>query len=744
MKRKHSSSVFLPHGACNASSSVRESGKGGVRRTVIFHRFCRKGYAAFASLHREVCIGVLAISMLSSVNLPKVKAAQPTSSTSSDSISVASDEELSEVIVAGSLSPLTALQSARIVGVINRQQIESAAVQTINDLLKLAVGVDVRQRGGFGIQTDISIDGGTFDQITLLLNGVNITSPHTGHLSADFPVSLSDIERIEILEGAASRVYGASAFGGAINVVTKRADSPPALPVREGANTNDRRFSVEGGVMGGMYGTVGADAHVSFQSSLVSAPSLTGRAGGESVRSDGATQNSDFQRGNVFFRSELDANDFRVEAQAGFSFKSYGANTFYSAAYPNQYERNRRTIISLAAETKGRIHLRPEVYWHRLIDNFELIRGTTTGENFHRTDVHGARVTADLRWIAGRTAVGAEVREEGIYSTSLGQPITSTAHHIAGEGDLFYTRHDARTNLSLNAEHTLLLPHFTASVGVLANMNTRFDDHLRFYPGIDLAYTLSSTWRLFASYNQGFRLPTFTDLYYKSPTHEGNHGMRAEESHSFQIGVKGSFNISARPWSLHTWRTFQFFNFSTKLFYHRGTDLIDWVMYSPDDVFHSANFDLDNMGFQATASLQLSQLFNNPDAVLQRLQAGYTYLYQNRRDDTYIYKSNYAMEYLRHKLVCSLDLRIVSHLFASWTLRWQNRMGSYILYENAQSTGQLVPYDPYATLDLRLRWTARHYELWADATNLLNHRYYDLGNIPQPGIVVLAGVRVRL
>ena len=730
--------------------------------------------------------------MLSSVNLPKVEAAQPTSSTSSDSISVASDEELSEVIVAGTLSPLTALQSARIVGVINRQQIESAAVQTVNDLLKLAVGVDVRQRGGFGIQTDISIDGGTFDQITLLLNGVNITSPHTGHLSADFPISLSDIERIEILEGAASRVYGASAFGGAINVVTKKTDSPPALPidsppnlpdkegtdsppalpVREGANTNDRRFSVEGGVMGGMYGTVGADAHISFwkkiSDSKVSAPSLTGRAGGESapslsgraggesvpslsgrlggefVRSDGATQNSDFQRGNVFFRSELDANDFRVEAQAGFSFKSYGANTFYSAAYPNQYERNRHTIISLAAETKGRIHLRPEVYWHRLIDNFELIRGTTTGENFHRTDVHGARVTADLRWIAGRTAFGAEVREEGIYSTSLGQPITSTAHHIAGEGDLFYTRHDARTNLSLNAEHTLLLPHFTASVGVLANMNTRFDDHLRFYPGIDLAYTLSSTWRLFASYNQGFRLPTFTDLYYKSPTHEGNQGMRAEESHSFQIGVKGSFNSSSYQCLRSNIGHSILGEFSTKFFYHRGTDLIDWVMYSPDDVFHSANFDLDNMGFQATATLQLSQLFNNPAAVLQRLQAGYTYLYQNRRDDTYIYKSNYAMEYLRHKLVCSLDLRIVSHLSASWTLRWQNRMGSYILYENAQSTGQLVPYDPYATLDLRLRWTARHYELWADATNLLNHRYYDLGNIPQPGIVVLAGVRVRL
>lgn len=694
---------------------------------IRFHRFCRGGYAAFASMHREVRIGVLAIGMLTSVNLPKVEAAQPTTATA-DSTAVATDEELTEVTVAGTMSPLTALQSARIVGVISRQQIESAAVQTVNDLLKLAVGVDVRQRGGFGIQTDISIDGGTFDQITLLLNGVNISSPHTGHLAADFPVSLSDIERIEILEGAASRVYGASAFGGAINIVTRGTDSSSALPTREGANTN--KTQVEAGVQGGSYATFGGDARIAIRQTR---PSLTGGVGSGSIsatyqRSDGATLNSDFQRGNAYLRGQYDAPDFRIDWQAGYSQKSYGANTFYSAAYPNQYERNRRTIVSLGAETKGRIRLRPEVYWNRLVDNFELIRGTTTGENFHRTDVHGARVTADVKWVAGRTAVGAEVREEGIYSTSLGLPITSTDHHIAGEGDLFYTKHDARTNLSMNAEHTLLLPHFTASVGVLANNNSRFDDHLRFYPGVDLAYTPNASWRLFASYNKGFRLPTFTDLYYKSPTHEGNQGMRAEESHSFQLGT--------------TFRS-TLVDATLKGFYHRGRDMIDWVMYSADDVFHSANFDLDNMGAQATATLNLAQLFHSPDAVLQRLQAGYTYIYQQRHDDTDVFKSNYAMEYLRHKFVCTLDHRIVSHLSASWTLRWQDRMGSYILYENAQSTGRLVPYDPYTTLDLRLRWSAKHYELWAEGTNLLNQRYYDLGNIPQPGLVVLGGVRIR-
>jgi iron complex outermembrane receptor protein len=102
------------------------------------------------------------------------------------------------------------------------------------------------------------------------------------------------------------------------------------------------------------------------------------------------------------------------------------------------------------------------------------------------------------------------------------------------------------------------------------------------------------------------------------------------------------------------------------------------------------------------------------------------------------------MEYLRHKLVVRLDHPIWSHLTASWNFRWQDRMGDYILYENAQSTGRLVPYSPYATLDLKVRWTARRYEVWAEATNLTNRTYYDLGNIPQPGIVVMGGVRLHL
>ena len=138
------------------------------RPTVItWKQFANKGYSAFASLHRQVRIGVLSVATLG------VAAAAQAQRQSSPIVTVEEEkiideEELAEVTVSGTMAPLTQLQSARIVSVLSRQDIEQAAVQSINDLFKLVTGVDVRQRGGFGIQTDISIDGGTFDQVTLL------------------------------------------------------------------------------------------------------------------------------------------------------------------------------------------------------------------------------------------------------------------------------------------------------------------------------------------------------------------------------------------------------------------------------------------------------------------------------------------------------------------------------------------------------------------------------------------------
>ena len=667
-------------------------GSGNAAHIVTWRQFARKGYCAFASLHRVIRIGVLSVATLSVAAAVQAQR-QSSPIVSIEEETVIEEEELAELTVSASMAPLSQLQSARLVSVLTRQDIEQAAASSVNDLLKLVAGIDVRQRGGFGIQTDISIDGGTFDQVTLLLNGVDVGNPQTGHLSADFPVSISDIERIEVLEGAASRVYGGQSFGGAINIVTK----------------HDEGRNIELSARGGSFGTGEGEARFSLTTGKFS-----NRISGGGGRSDGGTLNSSWQKGQLYYQGDYEDDAFRLDWQFGFSKKNYGANTFYSANYPDQYERNQRLMASVSAETKGKFHFTPQVFWNRSWDNFELVHGFTFGENFHRTDVFGLKVGGHFDWKLGKTAASALLRHENILSTNLGcnrQP----------EGS-FYTWNDNRTTISFSLEHNILLKHWTISAGLMASMTSSIDHQFRFYPGIDVAYRPSSRWKLLFSYNKGFRLPTFTELYYKSPTHEGNRDLKPEHNHSVSLGAE------------HRWSGAEV---SAKAFYHRGTQMIDWVMYSSDDIFHTASFDLDNVGAQVQGRLSFSELFGR-ETWVRSLGLGYTFIHQTKHDAEGVVKSNVAMEYLRHKFVANLSHRIYSRLSMSWDFRWQERVGSYL------SGGELVPYHPYAMLDAKLQWEAPRYQVYLQATNLTNHRYYDLGSVPQPGIWVMAGMKVKL
>lgn len=670
-------------------------------QVVVFKQYTHKKFSVFASLKREIRIGVLSVSTLLTATINETMAqVQMDKSVETDR-----EHQTDEVVIAGSLAPLTALQSARMVSVLTRQEIEQAAAQSVNDLLKLASGVDVRQRGSFGIQTDICLQGGTFDQLTLLVNGTPFNTPQTGHLSADFPFGIEDIERIEILEGAASRVYGGFAFGGAINIVTRQGD----------------RNQTGIHATGGSYGSWGGDAYVSHTTGPVG-----GHISGGYEQSDGGTENSEFRKSRIYYQGRYDGRDTRINWQTGFSRKKYGANTFYSAAYPNQYEENDRYFVSVSAETKGRVRFLPSAYWQRATDHFELTKNSSAGENFHRTDVFGASVRSHFDWAAGRTAAGIEIRNEGILSTNLGRPFEEGKEvAIPGEKDKVYSRHENRTNVNYSIEHNVLLRHFSLSAGVTAQMNTAVDHKHRWYPGIDMAYIPCPAWRIYASWNMGIRIPTYTELFYKSPTQEGNTGLKPEESQSYSLGTRYRHKG---------------FTMEAKGFYNRGRHMIDWVMYTADDIYHSTGFNLDNYGAQVSAATDFRLLLGN-QCFLDRLNVGYTYIHQKRHDNQDIYKSCYALEYLRHKVTANLSHRIWKQLSASWDFRWQDRMGSYLLYEQGKNTNRPVPYSPYATLDIKVQWVKPHYSLYVTACNVTNHVYYDLGNIPQPGIWVMAGGR---
>ncbi|MCC8147173.1 MAG: TonB-dependent receptor plug domain-containing protein [Bacteroidales bacterium] len=137
--------------------------------------------------------------------------------------SFADDEhELEEVIVSSTKAGLTLNQTAKLVTVITREEIAQQPVSSVQDLLKNVVGLDVRQRGSNGVLSGISVRGGTFEQTAILLNGANISNPQTAHYSLSLPINLSDIESIEIIQGPNSLYYGAGAFSGGVNIITKK------------------------------------------------------------------------------------------------------------------------------------------------------------------------------------------------------------------------------------------------------------------------------------------------------------------------------------------------------------------------------------------------------------------------------------------------------------------------------------------------------------------------------------------
>ena len=675
-----------------------------------FKRFGRKGYSLFAVLGRVVVVGVLSVATLSKSHAEGVGVKPVIDNDTTDK----TDRELTldEVSVTGSRAPLTRAQAARMVTVLERADIQAAPVQSVNDLLKYVASVDVRQRGPIGAQTDISIRGGNYEQITILLNGINICDPQTGHNAFDFPVDISEIERIEVLEGPAGRVYGTSSLLGAINIVTRPRPTS----------------SVSAHIEGGSYGYLSAGARAN-----VASGKWNNQLSGSYSRSDGYQRNgagglnSDYRGGKAFYQGTYDDDIVSVSWHAGLSTKDFGSNTFYGAKWDDQFEHTLKTYTALQAETKkGSFHLKPSIYWNHSYDRFELFRDAAEKYpfNYHRTDIFGVNLNGYFDWILGRTAVGAELRNEDLLSGNLGEPLDNP-HHISGT-DRYYDHGINRTNISFVVEHNILLRRFTLSAGLVAVKNSWNGMNMKVYPGIDASYRIGDSFKIFANYNTSLRMPSVTELYYSVGGHVADKNLKPEEISSVEAGVKyADHGITTQA----------------SVYHNNWKNMIDWIRYTadgPDAPWQSVNFtEVKATGFQAQLTLNFRQIVPT-QRILKSFNASYNYLFQDKDIDSSV-ESKYSLEYLRHKLVANLQLNIVSRLDLGINFRWQDRRGIYTDFD-----GTVKEYSPYSVVDARLSWTAPKYKLYLEANNIFDKNYIDYGCVPQPGTWLIAGLSVEL
>ena len=683
------------------------------KRSVLkFTHFSNRGYSLFAVLGKEVIIGVLSVATLQHATAHNVS--NEALQTSSDSTVTNKQVMLDEVSVTGTRAPLTVSQQARMVTVLSREDIQAAPVQSVNDLLKYAVGVDVRQKGALGALTDVSIRGGNSEQITVLLNGINICDAQTAHNTFDFPVDISEIERIEVLEGPAGRVYGTSSLLGAINIVTK---TPPSS-------------SLSARVEGGSYGYLAASACANIAQGR-----WNNQLSGSFTRSDGYLRNkanrlnADYKTSKAFYQGNYNDSQIAVRWHAGMSVKDFGANTFYAAKYDDQFEHTFKTFTALQAENKqGKFHVRPSIYWNRSMDRFELFRGAPQkyAYNYHRTDVYGVNLNAYFDWSLGRTAFGAELRHEELVSTNLGEKL-ERPHHIHGT-DRNYTNGINRTNLQFVLEHNIILSRFTLSAGVIAVKNSQADMNMRVYPGIDASYRMGNAWRVYASYNTSLRMPSFTELFYSVGGHKADNHLKPEELSALEAGLKyNAHGISGK----------------TSIFYNQQKNLIDWISDGTLDangspLWKSVNFGRINVvGVEASLSFDCHTLMPSQH-FLKQFSLAYCYLNQNEKEHKGI-TSKYVLEYVKNKMVANLQLNLWRNLDLGLNYRLLHRMGGYI-----DTNNQRHNYATYGILDARLSWNTGKWTAFAAANNLLNRTYVDYGNVPQPGTWITAGVSIQM
>lgn len=578
--------------------------------------------------------------------------------------------KLDDVLVSAGRMPVSINNSARIVTVIRQSELASIPVNTVQDILQYIGGLDLKQRGTEGVQADMSIRGSTFEQSLIMIDGVKIIDPQTGHHNLNLPITSSDIQRIEIVKGQASKSFGPNAFGGVVNIITRKYGED-SISIEAGGGQN----SYYNSALSGIYNFAGLNSKITF--------SQTG--------SDGYRHNTEFKSTSFNYSSSYSIPSGNLNLLFGFNEKDFGANSFYSLAFPDQAEHTITKLVNFSANLGSeKFFVYPKFYWRRNDDEFVLDKNNPGFyKNLHETNVYGAEVQSTLLTDYGLTSFGFEYNADQIESTNLGQ-------HSRDKMGVFFEHASQVTNkLNIN----------------LGGFIYKYADHKwQFWPGIDASYSFTESFKSFLSVGKAFRIPTYTELYYNDPVTVGSADLKQEEAVSYELGLTvDKHTIAARVF----------------VFRREGKNIIDWVRINDDKPWTVRNIaEVNTNGFEIEFRFNPKEfsnlnLFNN-------LFINYTFLDSDKKTETF--DSRYVLDHLKHQVIAGLNHSFMFGIKTGWYFRYEDRLN----YEDSFIT------------DLQLSKSIAGFELTLKATNIFNKTYRDIAGVTLPGRWVKGSIRYQL
>ncbi|TDO20804.1 TonB-dependent receptor plug domain-containing protein [Pedobacter duraquae] len=571
----------------------------------------------------------------------------------------------------------------RNVYVIDQAMIAKLPARTVQELLQYANGIDLRQRGPFGGQADISIDGGSFEQTVVLLNGIKIIDTQTGHNMLNLPIPVEAIERIEVIRGPAARIYGINSLTGAINIITKK-PTKSGIVVNTYAGTNfEKDTTGTGNTFYGRGIQLGA---------ILSKDNQQHSFFGSHDKSNGYRYNTGFENNKLLYLGHYKLNEFNeISTSFGYIKNGFGANGFYaSPGDKNSTEYVQTTLAS--AQSKHILNdkwtLIPKLSYRYNFDDYRYFGNSNlnAGVSKHYTNSAAAELNSVYKTVAGELSLGAEVRNEHISSSNIGQ--------------------HRRGNLGIYSQYrTDLMEKLNVNLGTYINYNS--DYKWQIYPGIDASYTITDLFKIIGSVGTSQRLPSFTDLYLdQRPGNIGNPNLKPENAFQSEVG----FKFIERH-----------ITFNTSAFYRSISSFIDWTRSVNTDPFQSNN--LGNM-FTRGVNARANYTGNISSDARLNINLGYSYLKSKFSDMESRLISKYQISSLKHQLTNTVD--------------YQYRNFSVLV---ATRFNQRVSGPSYWINDFRISQTVKKLTISVDAQNIFNTTYYEIGAIPLPSRWASLGIK---
>ena len=573
-------------------------------------------------------------------------------------------------------------ENSRTIQVISKEEITESPANNVAELLQQVAGIDIRRRGVSGMQADLYIRGGGFDQTLLLIDGIKVEDAQTGHHTMNMALPIEVIERIEIIKGSASRVYGQNAFSGAINIITSKVAENMVSVSLESGSYKQQNASVT-------ISRKNEDQSVLFHYSNNS--------------SDGHKYNTDYKNENYFLKNSFEIKGLPIDMISSFNERKFGANGFYASPEAiDQYEETQASLLGFSTKIiSNNFIIKPKLYWKRNQDMYVYLRDNpSVYRNLHITNKIGAELNGSYESNNGITGFGVDISSIKLSSNNLGERKRTMVN-------LFLEHQMKFAENKIDVTPGVAFSYFS-DVSTNQNYQNNFFRNFFMYPGIDIGYVLNDDVKLYSNIGYTYRVPTYTDLFYTSPTTIGNENLKPEKAFTKEIGLdytKGNFN------------------FIFTLYNRDASDVIDYVKNVESAPWEAFNIrEINTKGYE----LGLTYNFYVASFLNHSIKIGYSNIKDNLKQTDFNF-SRYSLNSLKN------------HLTTSYSFEIKKNLKSSIIYKYAERNFG----EDYSVMDIKVSYTLKKYNLYITANNLFDTIYSETNLVEMPGRNILLGLNVK-